>query len=140
MATKIRLALQGGGAKLVSCIAAMRAVERLSKPHAVEGVEHPALIEVTQIAGTSAGSIAAVLFAAGVPMQTVITYFETLKPEDVFPKQPRVPLLTAVRGNPIIDGEQLLRQHLINLLAQGARVGRREAPPQTFAELEIPCQ
>lgn len=140
MATKIRLALQGGGAKLVSCLAAMRAVERLSREHIDQnGNKCPPLIEVTQIAGTSAGSIAAVVFAAGVPMQTVLTYLSAQDPKRVFPKRPRWPLLTAAMGRAVIDGQALLQPHIANLLTQGARVARHNPPPQTFNELEIPA-
>jgi len=52
----IQLAVQGGGAKLCALMAAMEAVQRLEE----EGV-----LRVTRLAGTSAGSIAASLYAAG---------------------------------------------------------------------------
>lgn len=53
---KIQLAIQGGGAKLCALMAAMQAVQELES----EGV-----LKVTRLAGTSAGSIVASLFAAG---------------------------------------------------------------------------
>lgn len=52
----IQLALQGGGAKLCALMAAMQAVQKLD----ADGV-----LKVTKLAGTSAGSIVASLFAAG---------------------------------------------------------------------------
>lgn len=58
--TKVQIAVQGGGARLVALIAAMQALEDLSRE-----------IEVTRLAGTSAGAIAAVLFAARIPMGQV---------------------------------------------------------------------
>src|SRR5687767_9462058 len=55
MAIKCQLAIQGGGAKLVALLAAMEAVQNLQD----EG-----RIQVTRVAGTSAGAIVAALFAA----------------------------------------------------------------------------
>jgi predicted acylesterase/phospholipase RssA len=57
----IQLAIQGGGAKISALLAAMEAVQEL------QGKE----LNVTRIAGTSAGSIVGCLFAAGVPLNTV---------------------------------------------------------------------
>jgi NTE family protein len=59
---KIQLALQGGGAKLIFLLAALEPVQRLHREK---------IIEVTRIAGTSAGSIAACLFAADVDIVRV---------------------------------------------------------------------
>lgn len=56
----IQLVLQGGGAKLIALLAAMEAVEEL---------EANGRIVVTRLCGTSAGAIAACLFAARVPMK-----------------------------------------------------------------------
>lgn len=54
----IQLAIQGGGAKICALMAALEALEKL------QGKE----LNVTRIAGTSAGSIVGCLFAAGVTM------------------------------------------------------------------------
>jgi predicted acylesterase/phospholipase RssA len=54
----IQLAIQGGGAKVCALMAAIEALEEL----------HDKELNVTRIAGTSAGSIVGCLFAAGVPM------------------------------------------------------------------------
>jgi predicted acylesterase/phospholipase RssA len=59
---RIQLAIQGGGAKICALIAALEAVQRLEK----EGV-----LQVTRIAGTSAGAIAGALFASRVEMTMV---------------------------------------------------------------------
>jgi predicted acylesterase/phospholipase RssA len=56
----VQLVLQGGGAKLIALLAAMEAVEEL---------EAQRRISVTRLCGTSAGAIAACLFAARVPMK-----------------------------------------------------------------------
>lgn len=58
----IQLAIQGGGAKLAALIASMEAIEKL---------QNERLLKVTRIAGTSAGSLAGCLFAAGIPMDKV---------------------------------------------------------------------
>jgi len=54
--TKIQLAVQGGGAKVCVLMAALQAVQEL---------ENDGKLHVTGLAGTSAGSIAASLYAAG---------------------------------------------------------------------------
>jgi len=59
MSIKIQLAIQGGGAKIVGLLAAMEIVEDL--------VRHKK-IEVTRIAGTSAGALIGCLYSAGIPM------------------------------------------------------------------------
>ncbi len=59
---KLQLALQGGGARIVHLLAALEAVQKLQD----EGV-----VKVTRMAGTSAGSVAACLFAAGLNMADV---------------------------------------------------------------------
>ena len=56
---KIQLALQGAGAKLFGLLAALEAIEDNGD------------IEVTKIAGSSAGAVAGALFAAGVPVSTM---------------------------------------------------------------------
>src|SRR5687767_2418273 len=66
---KIQLALQGGGAKLCGLLAAMDAVQELHRR---------GIIQVTRIAGTSAGSIAACLFAAGADLGSVRERFKVL--------------------------------------------------------------
>lgn len=70
MAIKVQLALQGGGAKILCLIAALKAVEEL---------QNKKVIQVTRIAGTSAGAIAGALFAVGIPMDDVLQWFA--KPE-----------------------------------------------------------
>lgn len=66
-AMPIQLVLQGGGAKLIALLAAMEAVEEL---------EAAGRIAVTRLCGTSAGAIAACLFAARVPMAKARKSFE----------------------------------------------------------------
>jgi NTE family protein len=62
LAFRLQLALQGGGAKIVHLVAALETVERL---------QTTGQIQVTRIAGSSAGAIAGSLFAAGVSASTV---------------------------------------------------------------------
>jgi predicted acylesterase/phospholipase RssA len=56
----LQLAIQGGGAKIVTLVAAMEALEGLQDK-----------VRVTRIAGTSAGAIVGCLFAAGISMKEV---------------------------------------------------------------------
>lgn len=97
MAVRIQLALQGGGAKLCGLLAALEAVQEL---------EHEGVLEVTRLAGTSAGSIAAALYAANVPLagirERIIDNRSRL--EGLFPQPTfwRLALL-AIFGRPIVD-------------------------------------
>ncbi len=56
---RVQLAVQGGGAKVFALLAALDSVQQLVRA---------GKLEVTRIAGTSAGAIAASLFAAGVDL------------------------------------------------------------------------
>ena len=53
---KVNIAFQGGGARLVSLIAAA---------HAISELEKSKVIEVGAVSGSSAGSLAALLLASG---------------------------------------------------------------------------
>jgi predicted acylesterase/phospholipase RssA len=78
-AMPVQLVLQGGGAKLIALLAAMEAVEEL---------EAQGRIAVTRLCGTSAGAIAACLFAARVPMKEARKSFDSHfkgKIKDLFP-------------------------------------------------------
>src|SRR6185436_6858220 len=67
MTIPIQLAIQGGGAKITSLLAALEAVQSL---------EREGLLRVTRIAGTSAGAIAGALYGAGVDMRRARDAFE----------------------------------------------------------------
>jgi len=56
---KIQLAIQGGGAKLISLLAAASAVQDLQGPQ----------LELTRVVGTSAGAMVGMLLAAGVDLE-----------------------------------------------------------------------
>jgi predicted acylesterase/phospholipase RssA len=71
---RLQLAIQGGGAKIVSLLAAMEVVEKL---------EADKLIKVTRIAGTSAGAIVACLYAAKVPMSLVKERLRNIPPKQL---------------------------------------------------------
>jgi NTE family protein len=74
---KIQLVLQGGGAKIVSLIAALEAVQQLA-----------GRLQVCALAGASAGAIAGCLFAAGIRMEVVKAQLKSLRanaPERLFP-------------------------------------------------------
>jgi predicted acylesterase/phospholipase RssA len=77
---RVQLALQGGGAKLIFLLAAMEAVQELHRKK---------VIEVTRVAGTSAGSIAACLFAADVDIIRVKDKLQNISAKQLarnFPK------------------------------------------------------
>ncbi len=76
---EIQLAIQGGGAKICTLIAALDAVQSLQK----EGV-----LKVKRIAGTSAGAIVGCLFAADIRMEDVRERLRQIPPEkfsELFP-------------------------------------------------------
>jgi predicted acylesterase/phospholipase RssA len=88
---RLQLALQGGGARIIHLIAALEAVEQLKGQ-----------IEVTRIAGTSAGAIAGALFAAGIPMSTVKAEMRAFRSQlSEFPSPSKTDFFTRVvlRGN-----------------------------------------
>jgi predicted acylesterase/phospholipase RssA len=105
---RIQLALQGGGAKIAALLATLEAVNKL---------EEDGQIKVTRIAGTSAGSIAGCLYAAGKNLiQVARTRLSAIRAEDVektFPEPwpPRIlstqplkrpfMLYRLLRGNPL---------------------------------------
>ncbi|MGH1419829.1 MAG: patatin-like phospholipase family protein [Hyphomicrobiaceae bacterium] len=60
MARKFQLAIQGGGARLADLLVALEAIEDFNR-----GKADSEQVQMTRIAGTSAGAIAAVIFAAG---------------------------------------------------------------------------
>lgn len=62
---KVQLAIQGGGAKISALLAATEALEELSEA---------GRLRVTRVAGTSAGAIAACLFAGKIPISEVKAY------------------------------------------------------------------
>jgi predicted acylesterase/phospholipase RssA len=77
MQTRIQVAFQGGGAKLFALLAAAEACEEAA------GQGH---LEVTRIAGTSAGAIVGGLWAAGCKLQDLRVYFGRLSLEDLLPQ------------------------------------------------------
>jgi len=68
MSVPVRLALQGGGAKLYALLGSLCALQVL---------ESKGIIEVKEVAGTSAGAIAGALFAARIPMADVREWLHT---------------------------------------------------------------
>jgi predicted acylesterase/phospholipase RssA len=74
---RLQLALQGGGAKIVALVAAMKAIEDL---------ETDGVIKVTRIAGTSAGAIVGALYAARVSMGVVKAHLENIDSDKLIPK------------------------------------------------------
>jgi predicted acylesterase/phospholipase RssA len=96
------LAIQGGGARLSALLAALDAVQHLDDPP----TSSPRVLEVTRLAGTSAGAVAAALFAARVDFQRIRQRLQD-KQEELLAMAP-VPskafmLWKAWRGQPVVD-------------------------------------
>lgn len=68
----LQLALQGGGAKICTLIAAAEAIQTLQD----QGV-----LQVTRVAGTSAGAIVGCLLAAGIKMEQVREHLRQIPPK-----------------------------------------------------------
>lgn len=113
---RIQLAVQGGGARLVSLLAAFEAIAELEK----EGE-----LSVTRIAATSAGAIAAALFAAGTSMETVKTHLqgkaEKLTREYTTPSTIRK-LFAAATNRPFWDVSEL-KSSLLTLFESKTTLG-----------------
>ncbi|MCA1814817.1 MAG: patatin-like phospholipase family protein [Acidobacteria bacterium] len=84
---RIQLAIQGGGAKICVLLAAMEAVQSLQADKK---------IEVTRVAGTSAGAIVACLFAAGINMKTVKEHLKGLTTQQLAQYFPQPTMKKAV--------------------------------------------
>lgn len=126
MTQKIQLAVQGGGAKISLLLAAMEAIEELQDQR---------VLEVTRIAGTSAGSIVGCLFAAGVPMRTVRDRLRDGLGEELM-RTYRAPKLRNVlhQAAPLFGGSPFWDEgHLKDLLARFF-----ENPNLKLNELKVP--
>ena len=127
MTVNVQVAVQGGGAKLCLLLAALDALQRLEQLD-----ERP--IRVTRLSGTSAGAIAAALFAAEVPFQRVRDYFQQKRPTLL--KHARHPSWTdlprVLRGKPIAE-QDWLRETLDELF-----VDRDRNRIATFGDLKRP--
>lgn len=92
----VQLAVQGGGARLCGLLAALEAAQTL---------ERKGVLRVTRVAGTSAGAIAAALYAAGVDFdklrQRIID--NRAKLERFVPRPSILRFAKAVAGRPMVD-------------------------------------
>jgi NTE family protein len=105
MAFKIQVALQGGGAKIVALLAAMEGIQRLEKSKQVE---------VTRVAGTSAGAVVGAMFAAGVDLASARLEFQRIVREEFWstfktPSWPGFVSKVMLLKKPLWDGRDLAR-------------------------------
>lgn len=123
---KVQVVFQGGGAKLCALIAAA---------HALQDLEKDDLISVTRLAGTSAGAIAACLFASEMPMETVRERLRMRGPkfvDKIAPTRSKLGIAWRIaRSRPIYD-EAELRRFLEGLFTHDGRRFDR------FAQLRRP--
>jgi predicted acylesterase/phospholipase RssA len=113
----IQLVLQGGGAKIFALIAAM---------DALHSAVQQGKVEITRIAGTSAGAIVGSLYAAGINPQTIRKAFESF-PLDRLVRFERswhkgAALLRLLRSIPLAD-DRALASMLDDLLRTEIRPG-----------------
>jgi predicted acylesterase/phospholipase RssA len=126
MPEDVQVVFQGGGAKLCALIAAAQAVEEM---------EAAGEIKVRRVAGTSAGAITAVLYAARIPMSLTRERLKRIglnRLQEIAPfRSPAKIGWHAYRGLPIYD-EAAFRRLLIELLQHE---GKRY---EKFKQLHIP--
>jgi predicted acylesterase/phospholipase RssA len=103
MPTKIQVAFQGGGAKLIPLLAVAQALR-----------DSPELVQVTRVSGTSAGAIAACLFATGQDLSRVQQHLKDSGPayiDAVYPKQTsRIAMLTKIGFGYTLVNENKIRK------------------------------
>lgn len=131
MVTKIQVAFQGGGAKLIPLLAVTDALRR---------AEEKGQIEVTRVAGTSAGAIAACIFATGEPIHPVRqhlrdkgqSYITALMPASLSLINPMT-LYRVCTGRPLVD-ERRFKSALSMFFSIFDKSYR------TFSDLKIPVK
>jgi predicted acylesterase/phospholipase RssA len=119
MSTKIRLVLQGGGARLVNLLAAIEVIASL---------QAKGEIEVTRIVGTSAGAVAGAILALGGNVGAVKATLKGIPFSQLFPPRGTKEILfRLVRNKPVWDIE-------------GLRTALEQFIPSTrvFSALKIP--
>jgi predicted acylesterase/phospholipase RssA len=84
---KIQLAIQGGGAKIYALVAALEVIEKL---------EADGKVQITRIAGTSAGAIAGAMYAAGIAMKVVKAELGKLTGDELKKRFPRPSKMAAM--------------------------------------------
>ena len=85
---KIQLAIQGGGAKISALLAVMETVQSLQEEDK---------IEITRIAGTSAGAIAGSLLAANISIKNFKTHIESGAGKEIIKSFPTPSKLKMIR-------------------------------------------
>ena len=104
---KIQLAIQGGGARIVSLLGAMNALQNLSKTK--NPAEH---IEITRIIGTSAGAIAGTLLVAGVDIAAFRDKIKNTVRKELLKELPAIGIkhyASAIAGKPLWKSTALRR-------------------------------
>lgn len=101
----VQLALQGGGAKICTLLAAVEAIQLL---------ERDRIIKVKRIAGTSAGALVGCLFAAGVDMNLMRRHLQRYNQKQLarlFPPPSALRLLRLVKsGHPLWETDPLVKE------------------------------
>jgi predicted acylesterase/phospholipase RssA len=126
MPVPLQIVFQGGGAKLCDLLAAGEAVQMLASPQERRSPQGtllevvPAVIDVTRLAGTSAGAIVAALLAAKIPIPSVREHLRREGPGYLKKITPKLGKLKAgyrlVAGQPLYN-EDGFRTLLHNLFA-----------------------
>jgi predicted acylesterase/phospholipase RssA len=122
----LQLALQGGGAKIIHLVAALEAIEDLQRQNR---------IQITRIAGTSAGAIAGSLFAAGIDMAAVKAELRNFRQYlDSFPEPSRFDFFKTIvwKGASLASTEKL-REFLTRLFDGKRKSLVRDIPTRAHA-------
>jgi len=119
---RLQLALQGGGARICALLAAMEAVQSLESRH---------LLKVTRIAGTSAGSVVACLYAAGLSLSSIRAVLRSQPRERILSLFPRTSKF--VMAWRVLRGQPFWPEHRLRRLLEQVF---REARVRTLGDLE----
>jgi predicted acylesterase/phospholipase RssA len=132
MTIRIRLALEGGGARIFAHVAALEALtDALVEFESKHGVK----VEVSAIAGTSAGAVAGTLFAAGVRAKH---FGEVLTRNDVYTKLTHFRYTKSTLAWRIFTRRPLLDVHLYQRLLEALLRAATSRKALLYSELPVP--
>ncbi|MBW8865172.1 MAG: patatin-like phospholipase family protein, partial [Verrucomicrobia bacterium] len=124
MGTKIQVAIQGGGAKIIGLVAAMEVLQKM---------EAAGEVEITRLAGTSAGAIVAALYSAKIDMGQLRLSLGTGELRELFEnyeKPGKIEIIKRlVEGTPICDPGPI-REFLRKLLEHAEKTYVNDLNPK----------
>ena len=136
MPAKLQFAFQGGGARLALLLPVVQAIRECETEN---------IIEVTRVAGTSAGAIAAALVAEAADIKSLVTYLSTIaehNPKKILKAFPRIganPLSKATAVIKLISNITLASEAAYIAFLEECLKKARVKSSKLTGELRIPC-